>query len=158
MRDPVIYRQATVQDLQQLIELRIAYLKDDFGRLTAEEEHAMREQMASYFPAQLGKDLQIFVAEADGLLVSTVFVITIPKPAGPMFPCGKTGLVLNVYTRPEFRRQGHAAALMRAAIADARTQHVAYLELKATEDGLPLYRYLGFQEEKSKYVAMKFPL
>jgi hypothetical protein len=33
-----------------------------------------------------------------------------------------------------------------------------YLELKATAMGAPLYAKLGFQQDKSGYLAMKYPI
>ena len=65
---------------------------------------------------------------------------------------------MNVYTLPGHRRRGYASALVERIIADARQMELSYLELKATEDGLPLYQKLGFLEEASDYTAMRLVL
>jgi ribosomal protein S18 acetylase RimI-like enzyme len=76
----------------------------------------------------------------------------------PAFMSGKTGIVLNVYTRPESRRQGHARKLMEAMLADAKAMDLAVIELKATDDGYPLYRSLGFEDDSTTHRAMRMML
>jgi GNAT superfamily N-acetyltransferase len=57
---------------------------------------------------------------------------------------GRQAIVLNVYTEPEFRRQGMARALMHEVLAWARITDVESLVLHATPEGRPLYEALGF--------------
>ena len=142
-------RIATISDIGALIDLRIAYLTEDHGSLSAETEAKVRRQLPDYFRRHLGKDLRAFIAEENGEAVSSCFLLVTEKPAGPRFPDGLTGTVLNVYTKPEYRRHG---------LAEAKELRLDYVELKATKDGLKLYKSLGFEEVFSKYTEMKFVL
>jgi GNAT superfamily N-acetyltransferase len=57
---------------------------------------------------------------------------------------GRHGIVLNVFTEPEWRRRGVAELLMRHVLAWAAEQRLDRLVLHASEQGRPLYERLGF--------------
>ena len=147
---------ASTADISELVDLRIAYLTEDNGALDAAVEEAIRSNLPGYYAAHLGKDLHAFVIHEGGQIVSCAFLIVQEKPMSPAFMSGKTGIVLNVYTRPEQRRRGHARKLIEALLADAKRLDLAVVELKATEDGYPLYQAVGFADDNSKYHQMKW--
>ena len=53
--------------------------------------------------------------------------------------------ILNVYTDPQFRRQGIARLLMNTIIDWCREQGFAHVSLHSSKDGRPLYESLGFE-------------
>jgi GNAT superfamily N-acetyltransferase len=57
----------------------------------------------------------------------------------------RRGNILNVYTRPEFRRQGLARGLTETAVEWCRTHGIRTVILHASEEGRALYQALGFQ-------------
>jgi GNAT superfamily N-acetyltransferase len=57
---------------------------------------------------------------------------------------GRQGLIVNVFTEPEWRRRGLAKLLMNTIIAWSREQHLDGLVLHASDDGRDLYEQLGF--------------
>ena len=149
---------AATDDLQALISLRLGYLRTDYTVLSPQQERQITAQLEEYFPGHLGRDCFAYLAEEQGAAVACAFLILSEKPANPSFPTGKTGTLMNVYTLPGHRRRGYASALVERIIADAQQMRLSYLELKATEDGLPLYQKLGFLEEASDYTAMRLVL
>ena len=64
--------------------------------------------------------------------------------------------MLNVYTRPDCRRKGYARQVMKALLADADKLGLSVVELKATDDGYPLYLSVGFKDDVSEYRHMKW--
>jgi len=54
-------------------------------------------------------------------------------------------LVVNVYTEPEFRRQGLSRALMETVMRWAGESGYDRVVLHASEAGRPMYEGLGFQ-------------
>ena len=68
------------------------------------------------------------------------------------------GTVLNVYTKPEYRKKGYAKKLMNMMLEDAKAENVSNIELKATEDGYSLYRSVGFEDVVAKYHNMRISL
>lgn len=149
-------RKADIKDKDKLVELRMLYLAEDMGPLAPKIEAQVREQLPDYFERFLNKDLIAYIAEDDlGNAVSCCFLLLCEKPASPRFPHGKTGSVLNVYTKSEYRRHGLAGRLMKMLLSDAKQLGLDLIELKATSDGVKLYKSLGFEQDFSKYTDMK---
>jgi GNAT superfamily N-acetyltransferase len=57
---------------------------------------------------------------------------------------GRQGIIVNVFTEPEWRRRGIAKLLMKKIIAWSREQSLDELVLHASDDGRGLYEQLGF--------------
>lgn len=152
------YRKAVCADISSLIKMRIAYLTADFNVLSNEQIDIISSQLHNYFEKHLNHDLFAYICTDQASIVATAFMLVIEKPASPSFITGKVGMMLNVYTYPAYRRRGIAKTLMENAIQDAKTMALSYIELQATEDGIPLYQGLGFVEEESRYVNMKLDL
>jgi len=154
----IIFDQATLDDIDELIDLRIAYMWDDFGNVTAEEEAAMRLQLPDYFRRELGKRLIAFVARDGGKIVATAYLLIIEIPANPVLPNGLEGDVLSVFTEKAYRGRGICTHLMKDLIACARERGLCRIDLKATEDGSPIYRKVGFKDKTQKYTDLRLEL
>jgi len=92
-----------------------------------------------------GSLLYYMAVEGEQIIASCMLCIymTIPIPS-----ClnGKSGILLNVYTLKEYRRQGLASKLISKLIDDAKNLGVHTILLDYTDDGYPLYKSLGFKE------------
>ena len=150
------FERATADDIRELTALRIAYLQEDSGEMDAETLRAVEAGLPDYFARHLNGDLAAYVARADGKVAACAFLLVVEKPMSPAFITGRTGTVLNVYTRPEYRRKGCAKRLMRLLLRDASDMDLSFVELKATADGYGLYKSLGFADEVSKYHSMRW--
>lgn len=150
------YLQADFSDIDQIIRMRLAYIRDDFGPQTPETEKLIENQLKDYFRIHLGKDCFVFEAKENETIVATAFLVIVEKPANPRFLHGKIGDVLNVYTAPEKRRQGIAGTLMRMMLDYGQKLNLDFIELKATADGYPLYKKLGFEDSLCGYKEMKY--
>lgn len=147
---------ATTDDIPELVELRLAYLTEDSGPLDRDMADSIARDLPGYYRERLGRDLLVYVVREGGTIASCAFLLVVRKPMSPAFPTGRTGTVLNVYTRPAWRRRGMARALMEAMLGDAREMGLSVVELKATDDGHPLYLKVGFVDDASKYHNMKW--
>ena len=152
----MIFEKATIKDINGLTDLRLAYLQEDLGVITNKE--LIQESLPGYYEKHLNKDLMVYVARDEEDIVSCAFLLIVEKPMSPSFITGKTGTVLNVYTKPEYRNKGYAKKLMTMMLEDATAQDVSIIELKATEDGYSLYKSVGFEDVVVKYHNMKIVL
>lgn len=152
----MIFEKATIKDINGLTDLRLAYLQEDLGVITDKE--LIQESLPGYYEKHLNKDLMVYVARDEEDIVSCAFLLIVEKPMSPSFITGKTGTVLNVYTKPEYRKKGYAKKLMTMMLEDAKTEGVSIIELKATEDGYSLYKSVGFEDVVVKYHNMKIVL
>ena len=147
----MIYAQAGANDIERLAELRIDYLTEDSGQLSESVAETVRSGVADYLRRCLGQSVFAYTAKDGGNIVACAFLVVTEKPMSPAFITGMTGLVLNVYTKPEHRHMGYARRLMELLMGDAERMGLSAVELKATEAGYGLYAALGFEESGSKY-------
>lgn len=59
-------------------------------------------------------------------------------------PDGRKAYVMNMYTRPEYRRQGIAGKVLELLIAEALERGITCITLDASEMGRPVYEKHGF--------------
>ena len=147
---------ASFDDIDELRDLRLAYLNADSGPLDEKDADMIHNTLPDYFRSHLNRDLFAYVVRSDGQIVSCAFLLVIEKPMSPAFINGMTATVLNVYTCPDFRHRGCARKIMQKLLADAEEMKVSVIELKATADGYPLYRSLGFADNHGKYQQMEW--
>lgn len=154
----MIFDKATIEDIGVLTDLRIAYLNEDLGVISNENLELMQASLPSYYEKHLNKDLMAYVARDEMDIVSCAFLLIVEKPMSPSFFTGKTGTVLNVYTKPDYRKKGYAKKLITTMLEDAKAEGLSIIELKATEDGYSLYKSVGFEDVVVKYHNMKIVL
>jgi len=141
-------RPATVADIPQLIALRSEFLAEmrsrAHGSITspANLEPSTAEYFARSIPSgQYAGWLAEEGAEAIGMAGCFFF----ERPPMERPGAALEGRVVNVYTRPAWRRRGVGAALVQAAIEHARALGARRLRLGAAPAGLGVYERLGFQ-------------
>lgn len=152
----MVFEKANLDDIEELIELRIAYLLEDYGVISQNKLAVIVNNLPLYFHSHINKDLFAFVCRNEDIIVGCCFLYISEKPSNPTFINGKTGTIMNVYTRPQFRRNGIAGKLIKMLLADSEKNGLDYVELNATDSGYKLYKSLGFEDAISKYHSMKF--
>lgn len=150
------FEMANSGDIKALVELRTEYLSEDYGEIPQSQMTEIAGKLPVYFREHLNKDLLAFVCRYEGMIAGCCFLYISEKPPNPSFISGKIGTVLNVYTRPAFRRKGIAGELMKLLLSEAEKRGLDFVELKATDAGYDLYRSLGFEDAASKYRNMKY--
>ncbi len=148
---------ADLKDIDELVNIRLDYLIEDYGSLTDSQVQKIKNQLPVYYRNHLNKDLFVYVAKSERI-ISCCFLLVSEKPANPSFINGITGTVMNVYTKPEFRRKGIAGETMKFLISESRKMKLDFIELKSTDDGYNLYKSVGFEDVFSKYHNMKIIL
>ena len=156
--EELILREADIDDILLLTQLRFTYLREDRGSLTEDEEAALNKSLPDYFRRNIGTMFFAYIAEVNGKAVSTAYLAVSEKPANPAFITGKIGTILNVYTHPAYRRKGYATKVLEKLIEKANGQNLSKIELSATADGKHVYEKLGFTEKNSHYTDMQLRL
>lgn len=144
------------EDVETLVKMRLSYLIEDNGSLDAQDLVIIKRELPGYFQVHLNRDLFAYVIRDGQTIVSCAFLLIVEKPMSPAFINGRTGIVVNVYTYPAYRRRGCARIIMETLLSEAKKMEISAVELKATTDGYLLYRSVGFHEEDSKYHIMKW--
>lgn len=152
------YGLATKDDIEELIRLRIAYMIDDFGSVSEEEKEGMKKQLPDYFVRKLGTELIAFVARDNGRIVSVAYLHIIEMPANSVLLNGIYGDVLSVYTEPEYRGKGLCTTLMKNLVEYGKTLGIGRVDLKATDEGYPIYEKVGFKDVEQRYRDMRYTI
>ena len=152
----IMYDIATKEDISELIELRIAYMKADFGSVSDYEDGCMRKQLPDYFERKLGNELVAFIAKHNDKIISVAYLHIIEMPANSILLNGIYGEVLNVYTKPEYRGKGICTQLIKNLIDYGKRIGLGRVDLSATNDGYPIYKKIGFVDKENKYKEMRY--
>jgi GNAT superfamily N-acetyltransferase len=142
----MIVRRATTDDIETLIDVRVAFVSE-FA-----DEDTDREALADYLERSLtDESFLVWLVVEDGRVVSTSGMVVYERMvrshgAG----IGFEGYILNVYTYPEYRRRGYGLLGMQALLDHAR-EHQIRLTLLATDDGRSMYEKLGFSRDDRTY-------
>ncbi len=114
MGEPFTIRRATIDDIETLVELRVALQSGNSDGIEVDWA-AAREAFRRYFAETLPREVfVVFVAEAVGRVVATSGVSFVSRPPGSTSFLQCEGYVTNVYSLPEWRGRGVATALVNA--------------------------------------------
>ena len=149
---------AGIEDIQQLVQLRIDFLEMiGNGTMSEKDKTTIRRQMEDYLKKHIPLgDFIAFIIEENQEIASAAFLVICEQPANLSYITGIKGTLLNVITYPPYRRKGLAAMIIRQIIQEAVNIGVSSIDLMATDDGLELYQKLGF--EKVTHTAMRIKL
>ena len=139
-------RKATINDIEQLTKMRIAYLKEDLGENSIKDEENFKKIVSDFLRQHLNKDLDAFVLVVDEKIISTSFTAYYYRLPHPEFPHGKAGVPINGYTKPGFRKRGFASALLKFSAEYAKEVGIELLNMEVTESGLIASKKIGFNE------------
>ena len=141
----LVYKRATLADLDILTETRIEVLRAA-NRLDASADMTQVERATlAYYRSALadGSHTAYLVFDGD-LFVGAGGVSYYSVMPTYHNPTGQKAYIMNVYTRPAYRRQGIARRTLDLLVRDAESRGVRAISLEATEMGRPLYEAYGF--------------
>jgi GNAT superfamily N-acetyltransferase len=129
----------------------------DMGRGDAASYGNMLQATEAYLRAAMptGAYTAWTAETAEGRVIGGAGIAIYPWPGSPDDPSGRRALVLNVYTEPEFRRQGIARRMMETAIGWCRGQGLGSVSLHASDTGRALYESLGFRQTNEMRLYLK---
>ena len=138
-------RRATLQDSAVILHHRRSMFQD-MGEGTPEELDNMVEATAPWLAQALadGSYLGWLAEDAQGRVAAGGGVLISSWPASPRDPYTRRALIINVYTEPEFRRQGLARQIMYVILEGLKDNDFRSVVLHASDAGRHLYEALGF--------------
>ena len=151
------YRKATLKDIDLLTKSRIEVLRAANGLSDDADMTEVKHQSYEYYRKALHDSTHtaylVFnsdrFAGAGGISYYQVM---------PTFrnPSGNKAYIMNIYTRPEYRRQGIARRMLDILIKDAKARGVSFITLEATPMGRPLYEKAGFVPLNDEMILPEF--
>lgn len=146
MGEAFTIRRATIDDIDTLVELRVA-MQSEVAEGMEVDRAAVGEACRRYFAETLPADVFVaFVAEAEGQIVATSGISFVSRPPGGSSFSRSEGYVTNVYTIPAWRGRGVATALLNATVEYAQHQGARLVYLHTSDAGRSVYERLGFAQ------------
>jgi GNAT superfamily N-acetyltransferase len=138
-------RQATSDDIDQLLRLRLLLFQETGEASRQAPGEAVREATRAYLTTSLDQETFLaWVAVSGPYIVATSGIVLFERPPAPDNLSGKEAYILNMYTLPEWRGQGLATALLQEITSFAKSTSIRRLWLHATASGRPIYEKAGF--------------
>lgn len=141
----LIYKKATLKDLDILIETRIEVLRAA-NKLSGDTDMSeVERQSYDYYQKALcdGSHIAYLVFDENCVVGAggVSFFQVMPTYNNPS---GTKAYIMNMYTKPEYRRKGIAYKTLDMLIKDIKSKGISAISLEATEMGRPLYEKYGF--------------
>ena len=141
----LIYKKATIEDIDILTETRIEVLKAANKLSDDADMSEVKEQSYNYYKKALrdGTHIAYLVFDKSRFAGagSVSFFQVMPTYHNPS---GKKAYIMNMYTSPEYRRKGIAYKILDMLVKDAKSMGITAISLEATVMGRPLYEKYGF--------------
>jgi GNAT superfamily N-acetyltransferase len=155
MSDQFTVRLATPEDMDAIAEHR-ARMFDEMGQVAPEAFEILRAKSRERLGDLLTRGEYVgwlaiptqhrdMIAGGAGVQLRKVLPHPLPRvKEGNKIAEGRHAIIINVFTEPQWRRQGVAVLLLRRIIDWARAERLDRLVLHASEAGRSLYERLGF--------------
>ncbi|MGH2523745.1 MAG: GNAT family N-acetyltransferase [Anaerolineales bacterium] len=147
---------ATVEDAPIITAHRRAMF-EEMGATERAELDAMEAAFADWVREKFARDEYFgwLAVDAEGKVFASVGLWLMEWSPIPSDISGRRGRVMNVYTAPEYRRQGLARRLTIELIGWSRAHGLRFLDLDASAVGRGLYESLGFEETREMRLRLE---
>ena len=143
--ESLLYRRAGSHDRELLTRLRLEVLRAANG--LEEDVDLSRTELESrrYYETCFPEDSHAAWLVFDGEEVGGTGAVSCYQVM-PTYhnPSGKKAYIMNMYTRPDYRRRGIAHRVLELLTAEAEMRQIDAVTLEATAAGRPLYEAFGF--------------
>jgi GNAT superfamily N-acetyltransferase len=139
------YYRAGIDDIKAIADFRIQFMKDSSPELEDVIFEDLHKRVLDYLVVAVPADecVHYFAKNENQIVGGGGFALRKYAP-GLLLPDGVSAYIYNMFTVPDFRKQGIAHQIMRLLMQEAKQRNITRVELHATEMGSPLYKELGF--------------
>jgi ribosomal protein S18 acetylase RimI-like enzyme len=140
------YRKAGLADVQLLVDTRIDFLTEYWGEQRETDEKNLRLALNDFFEQEISANSYVswLAIDNENYIGAGGMKIT-QRPGSFKVPDGWCGYIMNIYTKPDFRRMGIAKTILNKLIETGKEMGIHYFELHATKEGEPVYIKHGFK-------------
>ena len=145
------YRKANINDINYLVQYRKQQLIDE-GEIFDDE---IDNELSIYFLSSITDNSLISWLAVDGeKIIATGGICFYQLPPTSRNPSGKNAYITNMYTLPEYRKQGIGSRLLKFVIDEAKMLKYKVIRLHASADGKSIYSKAGFNATDG-YMALR---
>ena len=134
-----------IAQIDDLIHAREKVLREVFDIDSGENIDALLEANREYYLKAFKEDAHVAYVYLEGETAIGCGDMCIQREMpSPDNPSGKCGLLMNIYTCPEYRKQGVGKKIVEALIEEAKIRGIKKLVLESSTAGRVLYSECGF--------------
>lgn len=141
----IIYKKASIDDIDYLTKTRIEVLRAANGLSDTADLSLVEQQSYNYYKESLQSGHHMAYLAFDGDMFAGAggvsFFRVMPTCSNPN---GYKAYIMNMYTRPAYRRRGIAFRMLDLLTREAVKRGITHISLEATKMGRPLYEKYGF--------------
>ncbi len=139
------FRKATEEDIDLLTQTRIEVLRAANRLPDSADMREVERQSRAYYGSAIpdGSHTAFLVFDGDQFVGAGGISYYRVMPTYHN-PSGRKGYIMNMYTRPGYRRMGIARRTLDLLVRDAGEKGITFISLEATPAGRPLYEKYGF--------------
>lgn len=141
----LIYRKATPADIGVLTAMRLDVTRVVWDLAADIDLSHFEQETRQYYQKNLesGDHAAYMVYDGDLLVGTGGICFYRLMPTGDNFT-GRKAYLMNMYTRPEYRRRGIAGQTLDLLVNEAKSRQVAFISLETSDAGRELYLRHGF--------------
>jgi len=150
------YKKVGIDDLELLVSSRVMVLKAANKLPEDTDMSEIERQSREYYKKAFAEDSHTAYLVFDGerlIGAGGISYYTVMPTCD--VNTGRKAYVMNMYTDPEYRRQGIAYKTLDLLVADAKARGIDHITLEATDMGRPLYEKYGFVQMPSEMQLMQ---
>lgn len=139
------YKIATIEDLDVLTKTRVEVLRAANKLDDTVDMSQVEKESREYYQKALADGSHVAVLVYDGEAFvgagGVSFYTVMPTYHNTS---GKKAYIMNMYTKPEYRRKGIAYQTLDILVDACKKRNITHITLEATEIGRALYEKYGF--------------
>ena len=146
-----VFKKANIDDIELLTETRVCVLRAA-NKLSEEIDMTeVKKQSYDYYQEALKNDSHVAYLVFDNEEFIGAGGVSFFRVM-PTFhnPTGRKAYIMNMYTKPEYRRKGIAFTMLGLLVEEAKERGIEAISLEATEMGRALYEKFGFVKMESE--------
>ncbi len=150
------YKKADITDIDFLTEVRVEVLRAA-NRLADDVDMSnVKNETLKYYQEHLAKETHCaYLVFDENEFVGAGAISFFEVMPTYCNPSGKKAYIMNMYTKPNYRRNGIAYKLLDMLVKESKKRGISYITLEATLMGRPLYEKYGFISMKDE---MELPI
>lgn len=145
------YKKATIEDIEELVRTRITVLRAANKLSDDVDMSEVEKESYEYYKYALENGGHIaYLVYDNGKFIGAGGVSFYRVMPTYHNPSGRKAYIMNMYTAPEYRRQGVAYRTLDLLVKESKKQGILQIALEATDMGRLLYEKYGFVQMENE--------
>ncbi len=143
----VTIKKAYIENIDELMKWRITVLREVFSVPLEKSLSDLEKENREYYLSEIesGGHIACFAYDGDKIIGCGGVCIYREMPS-PDNPSGKCAYLMNIFTDPNYRKNGVGKDVVEWLIAQAKSRGITKIYLETSSAGRALYRNLGFED------------